>query len=558
VSNNGEGVSRRSFLEIGIGGLTALGAVGATGCGSNSDPSFAPLIQQQQGGGPATGSARAAQSLAIRVNTAQFAFNQGVETPQPNGDEQLYPKFIANFSKTLPHNAIGEVDPAAYQAFVAAATTNTFAAWEAVPGGPTKLGEPMAGVNFDLQGPDAQALEMPAPPTFASAEQAAEMVECYWLSLIRDVPFTDWPANPIVAAACAELSSLPAYRGIRTGGLITPATFDRIFPQSTIGPFVSQLLINESSSGAFPTSAKIQTVLPNTDFLKDFASWLAIQNGAFPVAQVPVDPTLRFIRNVRDLTQDVREDYVAQEFIRAAVVISDLGENLADPNQIYNVGNPYRNATRTTGFVTFALNQIIGMIGECGYRAMKAQWYQKFQVHRRLRPEEYGGRVEVMRNGLAVYPIHADLLNSQAVARTLVNNGTALLPIPFATGCPAFPSYGSGHSTYCGACATILKAFFNENFVFPNPQVPTPDGVNRVNYGGADAGQMTLRVEIDKLADNVSGARQGAGVHYRSDSINSLLLGERMAIGLLQQQKATYPLPVSFVFTGFLGNPIVI
>lgn len=532
--------------------------MGATGCGSSSDPSFAPAVQQQQGGGSATGSARAAQSLAIRVDTAQFAFNQGVEAPQPNGDEQLYPNFIANFSKTLPHNAIGEVIPAAYQAFVAAATTNTFAAWEAVPGGPTKLGEPLAGVNFDLEGPDAQALQMPAPPTFASAEQGAEMVELYWLAMLRDIPFANWAADPTVAAACAELSSLPAYRGLRVNGVITPATLDRLFTQSTIGPFVSQLLINEYMSGAFPTSARIQTVLPGTDFLKDFPTWLAIQNGAFPVQQVAVDPTLRFIRNIRDLTQDVREDFVAQEFIRAAVVISDLSNNLSDPNLIFNVGNPYRNATRTTGFVTFALNQVIGMIGECGYRAMKAQWYQKFQVHRRLRPEEYGGRVEVNRNGLANYPIPADLLNSQALATTVTNNGTGLLSSPFATGCPAFPAYGSGHSTYCGACATILKAFYDENLVFPNPRVPTPDGLNRVAYGGADAGQMTLRVEIDKLADNISGARQGAGVHYRSDSVNSVLLGERMAIGLLQQQKATYPLPVSFQFTGFLGNQIVI
>ena len=318
------------------------------------------------------------------------------------------------------------------------------------------------------------------------------------------------------------------------------------------------MITTDYLSGAFPTSAKLQTVLPNIDYLFDFPSWLANMNGAFPTAAVSLDPTLRFMRSIRDLTRDVRADFVAQEFIRAAVVISDLANNLADPNLIFNPGNPYRNASRTSGFVTFALNQIIGMIGECGYRAMKAQWYQKFQIHRRLRPEEYGGRVEVMRQGLATYPIPAALLNSQGLARSVTKFGTGLLAQAFPEGCPAFPAYGSGHSTYSGACATILKAFFDERLVFPNPQVPTADGLTRVPYNGADAGQMTLRVEIDKLADNISGARQGAGVHYRSDSVESILLGERMAIGLLQQQKATYPVPVSFQFTGFLGNPIVI
>jgi len=31
-----------------------------------------------------------------------------------NGDEARYPNFIGNYSQGLPHNSIGEVDPAAY------------------------------------------------------------------------------------------------------------------------------------------------------------------------------------------------------------------------------------------------------------------------------------------------------------------------------------------------------------------------------------------------------------------------------------------------------------
>ena len=39
-------------------------------------------------------------------------------------------------------------------------------------------------------------------------------------------------------------------------------------------------------------------------------------------------------------------------------------------------------------------------------------------------------------------------------------------------GCPTHPSYGAGHATVAAACVTILKAWFDESFVFPNPVVP--------------------------------------------------------------------------------------
>ena len=40
-----------------------------------------------------------------------------------NGDEIRYSNRIGNFSKGLPHNAIGEVDPAAYQSLLNAMST---------------------------------------------------------------------------------------------------------------------------------------------------------------------------------------------------------------------------------------------------------------------------------------------------------------------------------------------------------------------------------------------------------------------------------------------------
>jgi hypothetical protein len=59
----------------------------------------------------------------------------------------------------------------------------------------------------------------------------------------------------------------------------------------------------------------------------------------------------------------------------------------------------------------------------------------------------------------ANYPINADVLNSQAVDPTFRKYGTYFMPHGFPEGCPQHPSYGQGHPTMAGACATIVKAW---------------------------------------------------------------------------------------------------
>ena len=87
---------------------------------------------------------------------------------------------------------------------------------------------------------------------------------------------------------------------------------------------------------------------------------------------------------------------------------------------------------------------------------------------------------------------------------------------------------------------TILKALFDESFVFPNPVIPSADGLSLVPYKGADADKMTVGGELNKLASNVAVGRNFAGVHWRSDYAESLKLGEAIAISVLRDQKLTY------------------
>jgi hypothetical protein len=128
----------------------------------------------------------------------------------------------------------------------------------------------------------------------------------------------------------------------------------------------------------------------------------------------------------------------------------------------------------------------------------------------------------------------------------------------FPEGCPLHPAYGAGHATVAGASVTILKAFFDESFVIPDPVVPSPDGLSLVPYTGPDAANLTVRGELDKLASNVAIGRNFGGVHWRSDYTASLRLGEALAISILRDQRATYFGEEfdGFSFTSFDGAAI--
>src|SRR5262249_40354647 len=146
--------------------------------------------------------------------------------------------------------------------------------------------------------------------------------------------------------------------------------------------------------------------------------------------------------------------------------------------------------------------------------ALRGAYCQKWLVQRRLRPEAFGGRIHNHVTGAAKYPIHSDLLNSAALKTIFSAHGTYLLPMAYAQGAPAHPSYPAAHAVTAGAGVTMLKAFFNESFVIPNPVVASDDGLSLVPYTGP---ALTVGGELNKLASNVSLGRNASGVHYRTD-----------------------------------------
>jgi hypothetical protein len=140
--------------------------------------------------------------------------------------------------------------------------------------------------------------------------------------------------------------------------------------------------------------------------------------------------------------------------------------------------------------------------------------------------------------------------------RLYSKSGTYLLPMAFPEGSPAHPSYGAGHATVAGASVTLLKAWFDESYVIPNPVQPAPDGLSLEPYTGAP---LTVGGELNKLASNVAIGRNIAGVHWRSDATESLKLGELIAINILKDQKSTYNEEFGgFTLTKFDGTTITV
>jgi hypothetical protein len=195
-------------------------------------------------------------------------------------------------------------------------------------------------------------------------------------------------------------------------------------------------------------------------------------------------------------------------------------------------------------------------LGTVTEAALLAAWFQKWMVHRRLRPEAFGARAHQTRVGAVKYPVHPDLLNAKALDAVYAANGTYLLPQAFPEGSPLHPSYPAGHATVAGACATMLKAFFDEQGLITDCVMASADGTTLEPCDGL---ALTVGGEINKLAFNIAMGRNYAGIHYRSDAEASFVLGEEVAIAMLEDVVGTltedFP---GFQFTRLDGTPVSI
>jgi hypothetical protein len=534
----GAGAATVASIAVGSGGLQlALPAI-AQAAEATSTPLTPAQLRQ-----------RAARRT--RMNAADLAYARPLPVVVTNNEEGDYGGTrIGNFSKGLPHNNLGEVDPNAYNALLAATASGAPKDFEAIPlAGVRRLTSPLSGMAFDLEGPDCQSVGMRPVPRLDSAEGAGEAAELYWMALARDVPFSDYATNPVTTAAATDLSKFSDFRGPKQGGAVRPPT---LFRGNTAGdangPYVSQFLLRDIPYGALTVSQKLTTVLPNIDYLTTYSSWLSSRNGASPPSGAAFDGTPRHIRNGRDLTRYVHVDALYEAYLNACLILLGMGAPV-------DAGNPYVSFHKQDSFATFGGPHVLSLVTEVATRALKGVWYCKWFVHRRARPEEIGGVVHNRRTNAATYPVHAELLNSPVLDQVSSRFHSYLLPQAFPEGAPLHPSYGSGHATVAGACVTVLKAWFDESWVIPNPVVASADGTALVAYSGPP---LTVGGELNKVAANIASGRNFAGIHWRTDFTEGVKLGEAIALGILQEQAATYAEQAHFSLTKFDGTTITV
>jgi hypothetical protein len=492
---------------------------------------------------PAT-SNRVVRDFALRTQTA----GQDAFTPVPaqidNGDEALYADKSGTYTKGILQTGVGLVDLAAYQTFRKALNSGDPADFEAVTlGGTRTLNGPQGGLAFDLECLDSSQFQVPPAPALASEEYATELVELYWASLLRDVAFTDYLSNPVAMQAANELSSMASYKGPRDSSKkVTPnLLFRGGFPGEAIGPYISQFLIQGTSMGALPISQKYMTAKENVDFMKDPTTFLQVQNGISTGLQLQLLDTPLFLHNGRGLAAYTHVDVLYQAYFTAYLVLNTI--NGGNPAPL-NPGNPYNGSKTQNGFGTMGQPDIAATLAAVANEALKAVWYQKWYVHLRHRPESGGAIVYLIKTGKGDTiqgQVSPAVLNSQAVQSSFTINNSYFLSQAFPEGSPLHPAYPTGHGTVAGACITVLKFFFDGDFVVPNPQIPSSDGTTLNNYTGSDSGQITVNGELHKVAHNISfGHGIHAGIHWRSDTDTSIELGEAIALSVLQDRAHTY------------------
>lgn len=635
---------------------------------------------------------RRQQAKQIRINAAELAASRPHPKHQSNGEEFKYrrptqdgknePSYIANFTKGLPHDRQTGLllNSADYKQFVLGIQSGDAQDFANIPLGAlskedesqvhpgclspqgikcntenrtefwqSKIAQKAedekgaklrawesagAGLTFDLEGADAQAVTMPPAPTVDSVELAAEMAEVYLQALLRDVHFSQFrdpkqvtgtpvespkegvckecPPQVTVEEAIAILNKvkidnrnwfnsncchLNEVEQKRHRGVVNRQNIFRgIAPGDNEGPYLSQFLllgnagVNSNDSILTPTEGlitygsiridqRVRVATPCQDYMTTFEAWLDVQNAANLgglETYVPDRtgnrefPAYRFITTPRDLATYVHYDALYEAYLNACLIMLGMGVPF-DP------GLPFQQPDKEDkqqGFAQFGAPHILSLVCEVATRGLKAVRYQKFNVHRRLRPEALGGLIDRYKNLSSVRkelkPIatlvcaldEVNLLDKvkkhnscqNAPARDYpdcrhdddsATKDNYFLPMAFAEGSPMHPSYGAGHATVAGACVTILKAFFDHGYELSKKErdryiayEPNNDG-SKLNKVTLDQ-PLTIEGELNKLAANISIGRDWAGVHYFTDYIESLRLGEQIAISILEEQKLTY------------------
>lgn len=303
------------------------------------------------------------------------------------------------------------------------------------------------------------------------------------------------------------------------------------------------------SYGSMRVNQRVRVATVGRDYMTTWQSFIDVKNGADVRGMDSYQngwffsPKYRFIATPRDLATYLHCDALYQAYLNACLIMLDMGLK-------FDTGLPFTGPDKQdkqTGFALFGPPHILSLVTEVATRALKSVRYQKFNIHRRPRPEAVAGLVDAFKRQDRLQedenfePISnlVSFIDEEATKRIGKHNRdqnnnqndatgprwqdydpvngnsrnleTFLLLMPFHEGSPMHPFYGAGHATVAGACVTILKAFFDTNQVLERAFVPTSNGssLKEVQIGdGLNVGE-----ELNKLCANIRIGRNFAGVH---------------------------------------------
>jgi len=563
-------LSRRNFVGAGAA-VAAAAAIPLQPLLEGKEPGAgAPVV-------PYDSRKRANASYDYRTAMAR-AERIDVEEQAGNGDAEKFTDFSGNYSKALLHDAFGVPNKAAVESLIHAFQTGEFSDFEKIlvgtpGGGPnSKENGPQGALALDLEGLDSHATVIPPAPSVASAQTAAEAVEHYWAALLRDVPFTEYSTNSLVAQAVADLNKLSFLKSSGNHQYPFPVTPQNLFRGQFVagdgnvqGPYISQFMVQPTFLGVQPLSQQYQTFLPagggGSDFMTSVNEYQLIQNGGDSGRKLAFDPMFRHVRDGRDLAAYTHVDVLFQAFFVASLVLGSIN---APPNP----GNPYIGSKTEKGFGTLGAPDLVGSLTQMATCGLKGAWFHKWMKDMRMRPEEYGALVLANLSKSTPVPqaaaaLHPDILNSAVLPIINQTFGSYLLPQAFPEGAPTHPCYPTGHGTVAGACITAIKFFIDGNQKLRplltaagrDVMTPSSDGLSLNTYTGADRDSLDINGELNKLAHNISfGHGIHAGIHFRSSSYWSILLGEQVALSVLRDRADSYSEPFKITITKFDGT----
>lgn len=534
--------------------------------------------------------ARRTASMCLRVGRGK---KYSIEKEE-NGDEKDVPHFAAKFSKSLAHDEQGiltKEGETSYKSLLQALTTSTQNLYNDIKladGSVYKLANPQGSATFSCLGLDSSQTKLSRFAKISTDKAAAQLLEVYLLALARDVEFKNYGTGlatdrdtdglSITNKAARVLTHLDrAFEGPRNNQNIvdTQVLFRGNNPGSLVGPFISQFLYQPMNIpvAGFPAKLGLSN-LPKQVFyiqqlrpiagpqnfgitLKDFA---ALQNGDIPkpYSSSDYDPLKkRYIITGRDLASFAHFDYPYEPYYNALQILFAFKFPLATTS-------PYVNGTITKegSFLSCGIVDSSSLMAMACLEAGKACWAHKWRGQRVLRPEAYAGLVHLQKtSGINEFGLPETLFEDHDGINVLewierLNNSqgtsTFLMPLAYPEGAPSHPSYPSGHAAFAGACITIIKAFFKDTVLFSSvltPVKPDPNDPTRlIPLSDEGEKQMTLASELNKLASNIAIGRNFAGIHYRADADQGLLLGEAVALKVLQDHALCM---TEETFTGF-------